>query len=244
MSGISTLPRADGLAPPQSNCAPPPGPPFASPLFMVTRRSLALVLTTSLLARIGLASPSASIVPGERIGAVSLGMNESTVHRALREPQRVHKLRGGITQKIWLRPLNASELAQERANGRHLRWNYLMVYFRAGHVQQIEASSAAFETETGLSILKAPNSFRSTFPGYRFSQHLFYNRDPEKMPAGKHFVWYEDAVSSGIAWKYGAWANGAPDPDPSRPPLDTIIVHRKGKPLVVDPDGGVSLVQH
>lgn len=48
---------------------------------------------------------------------------------------------------------------------------------------------------------------------------------------------YEDAAKSGIAWRYGEMGNLAADPDPADP-LELIIVHAPGQPLIIDPDGG------
>jgi len=46
-------------------------------------------------------------------------------------------------------------------------------------------------------------------------------------------------VDEGIAWRYGAMGNLAPDPDPAYAgDTETLIVHAPGKPLLPDPDGG------
>lgn len=187
---------------------------------------------------------AASIVPGERIGSVHLGMTRAAVHRALLQPQRIHRLTREVIQEIWLRPLTAPELAQERKSARYLRWNYLMIYFRRGRVEQVEASSAAFQLAGGLSVLDPPLYFRRHFGEFIHSDHEFWNHSPGLKPAGKHWVWYDDAVGAGLAWKYSAWGNLAHDADPAVRPQDAIIVHEKGQRLLVDPDGGVSLVQH
>ncbi|MDQ3624813.1 MAG: hypothetical protein M3463_20410, partial [Verrucomicrobiota bacterium] len=61
------------------------------------------------------------------------------------------------------------------------------------------------------------------------------------IPAVKHYVAYEDAADDGIAWRYGAFGNLAPDPDPADS-LETIIVHAPGSPFLPDPDGSSRFV--
>ena len=47
---------------------------------------------------------------------------------------------------------------------------------------------------------------------------------------------------SGVAWRYGAWGNLAPEPDPCRE-LEAVIIHLPNSVVVPDPDGGLRFVQ-
>jgi hypothetical protein len=53
-------------------------------------------------------------------------------------------------------------------------------------------------------------------------------------------VVYEDATARGIAWRYGAWGGLAPEPGIGQ--LEMVIVHRRRKSVIIDPDGGMRLV--
>lgn len=47
---------------------------------------------------------------------------------------------------------------------------------------------------------------------------------------------YGDAVPQGIAWKYGAWGNLAPDLDR---PLEAVSVHLPGQIVLLNPNDGL-----
>jgi len=141
--------------------------------------------------------------------------------------------------KDWLTKALAPKSYVE--DGSYFKHDFVTVYFRHDRAVQIEASSAKFKTVQGLSTSSGAKGFQRRFSQYNSIQPPhFHDPDSGGCPASKHFVTYEDAKAAGIAWRYGGWGNLSPDPDPDR--LEMVIVHRRGQPVIVDPDGGVRLV--
>ena len=197
-----------------------------------------LVLLSSLSARAG----DFKIVPGKRIGSVVLGMNRNSVHKVLGSPQQTRSLKNGITQESWRNPLSAKQQAQTRLKATYWKWHYVVVYFQKNHAVQIDVNSSSFATPTHLTTANSAQDFRQHFRPFQFSKHLYINRDAGGIPASKHYLDYEDAVQSGIAWRYGAWGNLAPEPAPDEA-VEAVIVHMPGHAVIPDPDGGLRFVQ-
>jgi hypothetical protein len=161
---------------------------------------------------------------GRRIGAATLGMTTHQVRRALGVPHRTVRLDDGVVREDWL------SKSRER--------KFVTIYFREAHAIQIEVNSEAFKTRDNLSTASGAVKFQQRYADYKKTNSAvleFVN--PGGSPAPKHIVMYEDDVKLGIAWRYGAWGSLAPDPDPGR--LEIVIVHTPGKPVIVDPDGGI-----
>jgi len=206
---------------------------------MFQRRRFLLPLLMCFAAH-GAAGAEARIVPGQQIGGATLGMTRRQMHEALGKSAGAVRLDGGIVREDWLSATLAPKSYVEKSL--YFKHDFVTVYFRDNHAIQIEASSAAFKTREGLSPASSALKFQERYRGYaRIDPHFFTNPDPGGCPATKHFVRYEDAVTQGLAWRYGVWGNLSPDLDPERR-LEMVIVHRSGEPVFVDPDGGVRLV--
>lgn len=189
------------------------------------------------------------IVPGQRIGGVVLGMGRASVHARLRAPSASRRLPDGLVVDTWL---GHQLLTTDPNSSRRLKRDYLTVFFRRGRAVQIEASAARFTTANGLSAGRSPNAFAEQYPHYRQPHRRRYAPGPDGLgpyeygpvsedassPAGKHFLLYGDAVPQGIAWKYGAWGNLAPEPDPDGP-LEAVIVHKPGQIVLLNPNDGL-----
>ena len=191
------------------------------------------------------------IVPGRRIGSVALGMDRVVVSNLLHAPSTTHHL-SGVVIDTWLS--HQLLTANPSGNAVGLKRDYLTVFFRRGRAVQIEVSAAKFKTAGGLSTRSSASDFVKRYPSYLtphfavdISHHLIsvepYDEyavtgDPlYSSPAGKHFLAYGDSVKQGIAWKYGAWADLAPDPDPNGS-LEAVIVHVPGQTVMLNPNDG------
>ena len=127
-------------------------------------------------------------------------------------------------------------------DGRFFQHDFVTAYFRKNRATQIEASSAAFYLRPASAPPAVPRTFGNIFSEFTriFPPH-FSNRDPGGCPAVKHYASrMKMRTAQGIAWRFGAWGDLAPEPDPHT--LEIVIVHRRGQPVFVDPDGGVRLV--
>ncbi len=190
------------------------------------------------------------IIPGARIGSVVLGSNRQSVHKALGYPQQKRRLADGLLQESWLDKLSRKEQDQEFRKGAYWKCYYLVVYFKDNRVVQAEVNSPRFTTRSGLSTASSAQVLRKHFRPFYSIYHrpfyssylLYYNPDPGGIPAVRHYLNYEDAVKSGIAWRYGAWGDLAPEPDPDGE-LEAIIIHLPKQAVVPDPDGGQRFVQ-
>jgi hypothetical protein len=174
------------------------------------------------------------IVPGQRIGAVKLGMSRQAVHRALHAPDRARRIPGGIVQESWLSRRKFSQA--DRDNGIYWKWNFVTIDFERNRVIQIEVNSPRFATSSHLSTLNSATDWGKRYGPVRSKRDRGGNRHPDGAPGAHHFMLYIDAVQQGIAWRYGAWGDLSPEPDPDEP-VELVIVHfRKGR-LIPDPDG-------
>lgn len=189
------------------------------------------------------------VVAGQRIGTVVLGMDRPSVHTLLHSPSATRRLPNGVILDTWLSPqLLTPGFNQEQG----LKHNYLSVFFRHGHAVQIAVTSPQFTTASGLSTRHSAHDFAKHYPDYTQPHRQRYAPGPNGLgplnygpispdsssPAGKHFVLYGDAIKKGLAWKYGAWGNLAPDPDPNRP-LEAVIVHLPGQVVLLNPNDGL-----
>jgi hypothetical protein len=179
------------------------------------------------------------IVPGQQIGDAVLAATRQQMHEALGNPNESVHLDSGVVREDWLGKDIAPKSYVE--SGLYFKHDFLTIYFRDDHAIQIEVSSATFKTPEALCTTSGAEKFRARYFNYtRIYPPHFSNPDPGGCPAPKHYVVYEDAVATGVAWRFGAWGGLAPEPDPSR--LEIVIVHRRGEPVFVDPDGGIRLV--
>lgn len=189
------------------------------------------------------------IVPGRRIGSARLGMTPTAVIALLHQPSTTRHAPGGLIVDTWL----SHRLVTTDPNGvRGLKRDYLIVLFRQNQAVQIEVSSPQFTMANGLSEVSTGHGFARRFPNHRtptfpmqtalhwMGDHYAVSQvDPEaSSPAGKHFVVYGDAVHQGIAWKYGAWGDMAPEADPDGP-LEAVIVHQPGQRVLLNPNDGL-----
>ncbi len=183
------------------------------------------------------------VVPGQRIGTVVLGMDRASVHTLLHAPSATRRLRNGLVLDTWLSPVPIPKSA-DRAYG--LKRDYVTVFFQDSHAVQIEVTSPQFATADGLSTHRSADDFAKRYSyfqephkGPQGTPYCWWNSDPSvSSPAAKHFVIYEDAVKQGIACKYSAWGDLAPDPDP-KGSLETMIVHSPGKIVLLNPNDGL-----
>lgn len=189
------------------------------------------------------------IVPGQRIGTVVLGMDRTSVHTLLHTPSTTRRLHGGLIVDTWLSHQMLPPAATQRGN--YLKRDYLTVFFRHGHAVQIEVSSPQFKTASGLGTKSSVHAFAAQYPTSRTPRFaadpalnwgdFHYNEaavDPDgSSPVAKHFVFYGDATVQGIAWKYGAWGDLAPEPDTGR--QEAVIVHTPGRTVLLNPNDGL-----
>ena len=189
------------------------------------------------------------IVPGQRVGTVVLGMGRASVHTLLNAPSTTRRLRGGLILDTWLSRASLPKSAAEHGN--YLKHDYLSVFFRRGRVAQIEVSASWFRTVDGLSTRSDVRAFVRCYPNSRtlhFADDpalhwggLHYDEtafDPSaSSPAAKHYVSYGDAVNQGIAWKYGAWGDLAPEPETGW--QEAVVVHVPGQAVLLNPNDGL-----
>lgn len=213
--------------------------------------SMPVSLPVFLCAAALLASPAIAgdfvIVPGQRIGSVRLGLSRQAVHQVLHAPKMVRRLPGGIIEESWLSHLTFAEHQSYRVNGLYWKTFFVNVYFRREKVAQVEVNSPHFHTLNGLSTNSSTAAFKKHYRPYHSSDHqtgplkgrpLVYGTLDQSggYPGYKHYVTIEDAIQKGIAWRYGAWGDLAPEPDPDL--QEVIIVHRRGQPVILEPDAG------
>ena len=185
------------------------------------------------------------IVPGQRIGTVTLGMDRASVHALLHAPSTTHTTPHGMILDTWL---NHQQLKSYEGGKGPLKHDYLTVFFRRGHAVQIEVSAPKFKTASGLSTSSSADDFAKQYPNY-LTPHFANQTGPyvnyavtgdpaASSPAGKHFISYGDAVGHGIAWKYDAWGDMSPDTDPEGS-LAAVIVHVPGQTVLLNPNDGL-----
>ncbi|MBV9470004.1 MAG: hypothetical protein JO316_14670 [Abitibacteriaceae bacterium] len=195
---------------------------------------LILLLTNSLWAT------DFRIIPGQRIGSITLGMSRQEVHRTLHAPNQVCRLRNGIIQESWLSRRKFSQADVE--SGLYWKWNFVTVYFRLNQVAQVEVNSPHFTTSSKLSTRKSAIDWAKQFKPLRSTNYRRDRYDTGGYPGAKHFMVYDDAVKRGVAWRYGVWGDLAPEPNPNGP-LEVVIIHRRRQPVILDPDGGNRFVR-
>ncbi len=209
-----------------------------------------LILTFLLIASAAFAEDFV-IVPGQRIGMITLGMSRAAVHTRLSTPSTVRRVQGMVLD-TWLSPLPLPKSAAEQ--GIYLKHDYLTIFFQQGHAVQIEVSSPRFRTAAGLSTNSPVRAFEKRYPRHytpRFTDSPFvfyyFTAGDETSPAPKHFVDYGEAlvphetrrrVTLGIAWKYGAW--GALAPEPYEGHQEAIVVYFSGSKVRLNPNDGLS----
>jgi hypothetical protein len=196
-----------------------------------------LIFIVSALLAVGCSTQNFDVIPGQRIGTAVLGVTRLEMHRTLGEPDISDRLDGGVTREDWLDQSIAPNF--NMSEGFYYKYYFLTVYFRDARAIQIEASSPRFKTKDGLDIASGSQKFADRYHSFTsVTPPCFFN--PEGLPACKHFVTYDDAVDDGIAWRYGAWGCMWPEPDPNS--VEVVIIHFRGEPVFVDPDGGNRLV--
>jgi hypothetical protein len=188
------------------------------------------------------------IVPGQRIGSVTLGMSRASVHTLLHAPSTTRRVHGLVVD-TWL----SHQLLRTSPNGNTvgLKRDYLTVFFRNSHAVQIEVSAPKFKTADGFSTGGLGEDFGGHYSNYRIphfaadpsihflGEEYAVTGDPAySSPAGKHFVTYGDAVHEGIAWKAGAWGDASPKADPEGS-LEAVIVHIPGNAVLLNSNDGL-----
>ena len=183
------------------------------------------------------------VVPGLRIGTVVLNMSRQAIHRTLHRPRFARRLPNDIVEESWLIPLPPTQQHSYYDDGRYWKYFFVNIYFRRGHVAQVEVNSPVFKTAGDLSVNRKAVLFQREYRPYHSSNRAsgeplrYGTRDQAGgFPGYKHFVTIEDAVRDGIAWRYGSWGDLAPDPDPSH--LEVIIVHPRGRRVLLESDAG------
>jgi hypothetical protein len=142
----------------------------------------------------------------------------------------------GVLQDDWITPIPVSP--DPDAGDPMFMCNFVTVYLKDRRVVQIEVSSPRFKTLEGCSTAGSALDMRKRYPKYQATYTHYHHPSSGGLPAPKHFITLEDAVSDGVAWRYGAMGALAPDPDPAEDGLEAIIVHAPGQPALLDPDGG------
>ena len=189
------------------------------------------------------------VVPGRRIGTVSLGMSRASVHARLHRPDTTRRLRNGLIMDTWLSHALLPKSAAEHGN--YLKRDYLTVFYQRDRAMQIEVSAPQFKTKNGLSTSSRVHDFAAQYTDARTPRFAadatlnwgdyHFNEaavDPDgSSPAAKHFVFYGDAVRHGLAWKYGAWGDLAPEPNTGQ--QEAVIVHIPNRRVLLNPNDGL-----
>ena len=163
------------------------------------------------------------IIPGQRIGQISIGMEHTEVLRLLGIPHREDDLGysddgkgqdqfSDTLRDDWIVPLLISA-HPEFGEGAFMA-DFVTVYSRARRVVQIEVRGGRFKTTDGASSASTGIEWRKLFPEFKTAHRKFRHTSEGGWPGTKHFIMFEDAVKKGIAWRCGAMGSLAPDPDP------------------------------
>jgi hypothetical protein len=208
---------------------------------MGSDRKLIVMSAFCLAAVVGATSGSAAgaeadhwgITPGKRIGQVTLGMKRQGLHALLGSPSGRARRESGVLIERW-----SSGKVSAKSAHLNFRTDFLTVYYQGDRVVQVDASSPAFKLQNGLSTRNSVQDFEKRYrpASFRQTDRQYLHDNPDGIPAGKHFVHYEDDVKQGLALRYGWWGNLAPDGDP-KAPLETLSVHRSRHAVLLDPDG-------
>lgn len=154
------------------------------------------------------------IVAGSRLGRVFLGDSRATVRRRLGAPTKTFKLPAGLSSEMW-----RGKEEDEEGNV-----NTLEVVYRRGVAVQIEATSAKFKTPKGLSSESYVFDWVNAFGQARRTTYNYSGRKARQS--------YYDWTRRGIALETYPPTDGDKDEY-----IHTIIVHRPGVRVVVDPNG-------
>lgn len=196
----------------------------------MTRRCMPALLVIGLLTvggagRARAVSSAWQIVPGQRIGNVSIGQTRSAVHAALHAPDQTRKLGGGLLQERWLsKPVNPSSRAQCP--------DYVTVYYQNGVVRQVEVSSWHFETSGGQNTLSRISDLEAAYAPTRWEITAF---SPSRGGVALR-MYYDDDTTHGIAWK-SALESGMMPSITGDMQIESIIVHGVHRYVIVDPGG-------
>jgi hypothetical protein len=186
------------------------------------------------------------IVPGQRIGEISIGMERAEVLRLLGAPEREDDLEyltrdnppqdqfKDTLRDDWITPLPISPRPEEVPG--YFMADFVTIYFKGRRVIQIEVRAPRFKTGDGLSSASTAGEWRKHFPDYQETFRRFLHPSTGGIPAAKHFTALDDALKAGIAWRFASMGNLAPEPDPAF--VEIVAVHASGTPIMVDPDGG------
>lgn len=169
-------------------------------------------------------SGAPGLVAGKSLGRVHLGFTPAQVHRALGKPDKTLRLRNGLLDDIY-----RAKKTRMR-DGQAVR-DKVEVLYRAGRVVQIEATSPAFETASGLST-SSPVS-QLTAPGLNWRVLVYGYDHPESGWSNYYLV---DQKKKGLTFEFEGWQDYLYD----RGLPTTIIVHRAGSRPI--PDVGGKLV--
>jgi len=195
------------------------------------------------------------IVPGERVGQITMGMERAEVIRLLGTPGREDDLEylydkgqkleylkprkegeyKDLLRDDWTVPIRWPNGKEEEYHMENMA-NFVSIYFRNLRVVQIDVNVGRFKTREGLSAESTGIAWQKRFPKYTETFHKYFHQSAGGWPATKIFGDYDDAVSEGVAWYFSCTGDLAPDPDPEGPV--TVAVHEANKPVIVDPDGG------
>ncbi len=156
------------------------------------------------------------VVPGERIGRVFLGDSQAAVHRRLGKPTANFRLPQGLDSELW----KAKDL------GAHGLRDTLQVIYRSGVAVQIEVANPVFQMNNGLNV---ESDFQKRFQ--IFGRPNFSARRIARRHNAKQL--YQDWKRSGVAiellcTEIQPGHEGEPVPE-------TLIVHRKGQPVIPAP---------
>jgi hypothetical protein len=185
------------------------------------------------------------IVPGKRIGQVSIGMEHAEVLRLLGAPHREDDLEylstdeqkkqfAGTLRDDWITPIPISTYPELMAT-------FVTVYVRNRSVVQVEVSARRFKTKGGLSSGSTGLEWRQQYPQFTGTLLHFAHSSAGGWPHAKRVISFEDAVGAGVAWRYASMANLAPETDPKET-VEAVAVHAPGKPMIMDPDGGCRFI--
>lgn len=174
---------------------------------------IGLLATTAVSAHAQKAEDSHQVQAGTRIGRVFIGDTKGAVGRRLGKPTGTFTLGSGLTSQLW-RGKTAGDLGTR---------NTLEVVFRGGIVSQIEATSLVFQTAGGLSLSSRRSRWENTYGTPTVSTYTYGSGQRKR---------YLDWKSKGIAIELVRGDEQGADWT-----YQTLIVHKKAIPVVVDRGG-------
>jgi hypothetical protein len=171
---------------------------------------------------VGAQSSSTLVVPGKSLGRVHLGFTTAQARKVLGKPHQTLRLKNGTISELY-----KARKTRRAKNGSAVR-DRVEILYKAGKVIQIGATSPAFRTATGLSTGSTLRHLNTTLKPVRFLTYA-YALESESGYV-KHYV---DHVQKGIAFE----SNDRQESWFWRDDSETLIVHRKGVPVVADRGG-------